>query len=70
MVLGNVVRIVVGFYGGLQIIFGSILLASPIFIQNIFPNAEINLPHIIVISLFMIGIGFFFLIGVFKLREI
>ena len=70
MVLGNVVRIVVGFYGALQIIFGIIVLASPIIILNAFPNAEIDIIHIAFFGSVMIAIGFVFLIGVFKLREV
>lgn len=70
MVLGNVVRIVVGIYGALQIIFGAVLLTSPFVIISMFPSAEINIIHIVAFASLMIAIGFVFLLGVFKLREV
>lgn len=70
MVLGNVVRIVVGIYGALQIIFGAVLLASPFIILSMFPSAEINTVHIVAFASLMIAIGFVFLLGVFRLREV
>ena len=73
MVLGNAVRVVVGFYGVLQIIVGTILLISPItlFQMNNIPVSvsEINTDFFVLMGGFLIAIGLFFLVGVTRLQE-